>query len=909
MKVVVIAFGTRGDVQPLVVLAAGIAARSPWCHEVVFVTHQSHAGFVEHQLHFCGEGTVKPQLATVNSPPVLWKGPSGSDAAEARANLAQQNGCVEACRGAGLVIFNLFALEGFHVSEAYKIPCARSLEPVAKGILIPGNTQKQRQGAAQHGRHDEESSENGRHQVIDSNLVRASDQQEYDTGIDADDTFGARTERIEGSGLPPDVEAFLSAREERPVYIGFGSMWTMCSPGYRLAFALRVLLVGARQAGSRCMVHLPAREAAGVGKGGFEGAETGDGSRLAELDAAMDWIWGEFNASAAQNSLLVFQGPLAHDLLLPRCSVAIHHGGSGTTAAVLRAGIPQVICPQQLDQFFWAERVRYLAVGSVLERSLFVEREPAPTEPSGPLICQAAAAILSVLTPQTKLRAACLGVKIRAEKGLENAVASLSLLATKRKRFPTVPTAPEAEPTVESLSQPQPQPQPRPDSVSAGKFAVQTSTARATSAVGHVATGSVEGGTASDSASGGRVSGGDGVGISPPGGGGGGRGVRLDEREKGEEQGLVLREMPNGLRVWWSSRGEEEAMFIFGEVFEDRTYARMGLRVQSGDTVWDVGANVGLASIFFELEMDTPDSVRLYAFEPLPLNSTALKRNLFMHCPTAVIQGYALGATHQDGVPATFYPRMPGNSTLKPLEKERLQGGMEIMAGGGPKGSFFYDAEQVTCDVRTVSWAMAKLDVDRIDLLKIDVEGAELDVMLGIEEKDWPKIRQVVAEVHPVGDRLPQTCRLLRDHGFDVSTQALGLDGTPISPSRGVNTVLDAPADAPSGISAANANTSTHSAAGTMALPRGDQQQPRLQQREDGCYATAASDNDAEAATRDTQSTPQDRQDRNRRCNSDVESGSANRNGREVGVGRSCDDNDVALDGVAFMVYAKRLPM
>lgn len=48
-------------------------------------------------------------------------GTSGSDAAEARANLAQQDGCVKACRGAGLVIFNMFALEGFHVSEAYNV--------------------------------------------------------------------------------------------------------------------------------------------------------------------------------------------------------------------------------------------------------------------------------------------------------------------------------------------------------------------------------------------------------------------------------------------------------------------------------------------------------------------------------------------------------------------------------------------------------------------------------------------------------------------------------------------------------------------------------------------------------------------------------------------------------------------
>lgn len=192
-----IAFGTRGDVQPLVVLAAGISSRSTWCSEVLLLTHQLHAGFVEPLLKLSRtepcESLVIPQLATVDSPPVLWKGQSlaasflrvihvfatdgeyrsrssrsntavltiqppqqcslkvhailhhpshtrttqcvqcvfgtpyspkgtsGSDATEARANLAQQNGCMEACRGASLIIFNMFALEGFHVSEAYNV--------------------------------------------------------------------------------------------------------------------------------------------------------------------------------------------------------------------------------------------------------------------------------------------------------------------------------------------------------------------------------------------------------------------------------------------------------------------------------------------------------------------------------------------------------------------------------------------------------------------------------------------------------------------------------------------------------------------------------------------------------------------------------------------------------------------
>ncbi|CAM9857026.1 unnamed protein product, partial [Choristocarpus tenellus] len=59
----------------------------------------------------------------------------------------------------------------------------------------------------------------------------------------------------------------------------------------------------------------------------------------------------------------VHRGPLDHGLVLPRCLASVHHGGSGTTAAVLRAGIPHVVCPQHLDQFFWSERMSHLGLG------------------------------------------------------------------------------------------------------------------------------------------------------------------------------------------------------------------------------------------------------------------------------------------------------------------------------------------------------------------------------------------------------------------------------------------------------------------------------------------------------------------------------------------------------------------
>jgi hypothetical protein len=53
-------------------------------------------------------------------------------------------------------------------------------------------------------------------------------------------------------------------------------------------------------------------------------------------------------------SLFLQHKPLAcHHLLLSAADAVLHHGGSGTTAAALAAGTPQLICPLQFDQFYW----------------------------------------------------------------------------------------------------------------------------------------------------------------------------------------------------------------------------------------------------------------------------------------------------------------------------------------------------------------------------------------------------------------------------------------------------------------------------------------------------------------------------------------------------------------------------
>lgn len=83
--------------------------------------------------------------------------------------------------------------------------------------------------------------------------------------------------------------------------------------------------------------------------------------------------WGKINEHATEELLYLEQAP--HDWLLPRCKMVIHHGGAGTTAAGLRAGIPNVVIPFMADQGFWGTRVKVLGAGptSVRVNALSVE--------------------------------------------------------------------------------------------------------------------------------------------------------------------------------------------------------------------------------------------------------------------------------------------------------------------------------------------------------------------------------------------------------------------------------------------------------------------------------------------------------------------------------------------------------
>jgi sterol 3beta-glucosyltransferase len=104
-------------------------------------------------------------------------------------------------------------------------------------------------------------------------------------------------------------------------------------------------------------------------------------------------------------------GWLPYHWLLPRCAGMVHHGGMGTTSAGLQAGLPALVIPHLVDQFYWGQRVHELGAG------------PAPIRRTRLGAANLAAGLQELRhNPALRAAASALGELIRAECGVENAV-------------------------------------------------------------------------------------------------------------------------------------------------------------------------------------------------------------------------------------------------------------------------------------------------------------------------------------------------------------------------------------------------------------------------------------------------------------------------------------------------------
>ena len=248
-------------------------------------------------------------------------------------------------------------------------------------------------------------------------------------------------------------------------------------------------------------------------------------------------------------------------------------------------------------------------------------------------------------------------------------------------------------------------------------------------------------------------------------------------------------------------------------VLERESSAADAFALAPGDRVVDLGANVGLLSIGL---VKRHGRLRLLMVEPNPAVFAALARNAAEHlagcevaladCAVGEAAGWAelevdprltvTGSTAPESFAAAARLDAPGRAWIAAGLRDAARLGevptalaaLAIRALGIPLlGAAIVVAfgllhrldeldrrrrvRRVRRPVRPISQLLSEHGIERVDLLKVDVEGAELAALRGIAEADWPKIRQLLVEVHDVDGRIGAIEAMLRRRGYQVRRQ------------------------------------------------------------------------------------------------------------------------------------------
>ncbi|KYG06012.1 hypothetical protein BE21_37340, partial [Sorangium cellulosum] len=249
-------------------------------------------------------------------------------------------------------------------------------------------------------------------------------------------------------------------------------------------------------------------------------------------------------------------------------------------------------------------------------------------------------------------------------------------------------------------------------------------------------------------------------------------------QREGRLSGRSMHELPNGMVIVHQNRSETE--FLYQEIFSSGTYLKHGIALPSGAIVFDVGANIGLFSLFVHARCE---GAVVYAFEPIPPLFEALRINLDLHGVDARLFEYGLASDARQDV-FTYYP---GNSVIsgrfadaeetRRIVKAFLRNQRRALGQACSEEELEeivaqrLSTEQFSCTLRRLSDVIREHGVERIDLLKIDVEKSELDVLAGIDDDDFEKIGQIVVEVHDIDGRLSRISALLEEHGYEITVE------------------------------------------------------------------------------------------------------------------------------------------
>ncbi|EEC72727.1 hypothetical protein OsI_06337 [Oryza sativa Indica Group] len=420
-RAVFMAFGTRGDVFPIAALAAAFA-QDQRQYGVVFITHSAHQSLSTH-LADCNV-----RYMPVSSPPVLAAEQLESiscdsvqsnvehDSFSQRKKTIQvehRRECLSAVENVfgndmsthgDFIVINFFALEGWHLAELFQVKCI-----IAAPYFVPYRYGFSKEIVECPGYWPFSAHVCGFWFLPMAWQYSCNKCKELLCG-NASNSGGVLC--VNHAGL----EHFTmgNSYSSLPIFIGLSSIGSMGFLRNPKAF-LMVLKAVIEKTDYRFILF----------SSGYQPLDSAIQSFAPSVAES-----SEYQASALpcdsnllfNGRLFCFSGSIPYSWLFPKCAVAIHHAGSGSTAAALFAGIPQISCPFLLDQFYWAERLHWLGVApEPLGRQHLI-----PDTDNASSINSAAdmliGAIKSALSPEIKAQATRIANKLSSEAGIGEAL-------------------------------------------------------------------------------------------------------------------------------------------------------------------------------------------------------------------------------------------------------------------------------------------------------------------------------------------------------------------------------------------------------------------------------------------------------------------------------------------------------
>jgi FkbM family methyltransferase len=205
--------------------------------------------------------------------------------------------------------------------------------------------------------------------------------------------------------------------------------------------------------------------------------------------------------------------------------------------------------------------------------------------------------------------------------------------------------------------------------------------------------------------------------------------------------------------------------YIYDEIFAGGIYDHPQIKLPPRPTIIDVGANVGLFTIW-AARKHRPRTI--LAYEASPTTHACLVENVAHHVDRDVTSAtcICLAVSREAGRELVLHqpPWVSGLSTI--LDGSTLPWIDELRDKG----------ELHTHKVRstTISREMVAHGLAMVDLLKIDVEGHFMEVLEGIAPADMGKVRNIVLEAEyaeALGHSGDSICGMLRDKGYGVEAQ------------------------------------------------------------------------------------------------------------------------------------------